>query len=346
MADEPNNSTEIVRLSDLPLNNGVLAPANFAGVFRLGQLFFSTGMVPAGVKTPEQAAIVVAAGLEIGLSPMQSIQNIMIIGNKPAVWGDAALALCSTHKDFEDCDESDDGSTATCTVTRKGRKPVVRSFSIDDAKKAGLSGKDIWVKYPARMRQMRARSYALRDSFPDVLKGVAIREEVDDIETTPATPPVPRVQQAKDVLAKKSTKKAKDEPVIEAEVVETPAAEPVVETPAEPEPVVEEPDTNDEADIVEPDGDEDRQQPEPEPKKEAEPEQTPLQKRLRAMKEHVCTTFGYEPDEGKKVVIAFLSAHERKPAELEDETVANNMLALLKKKNKTQLQAFLRKYAE
>ncbi|MNR13270.1 hypothetical protein D3C85_1296650 [compost metagenome] len=80
--------------------------------------------------------------------------------------------------------ETDDGETATCRVKRRGEEEQVRTFSMTDAKLAGLLGKQgPWTQYPKRMRQMRARSFALRDVFPDVLKGMPVAEEVMDTPT-------------------------------------------------------------------------------------------------------------------------------------------------------------------
>ena len=56
-----------------------------------------------------------------------------------------------------------------------------RKFSVADAKKAHLWGRrGPWENYPERMLQMRARGFALRDSFPDALKGVITVEEAQD----------------------------------------------------------------------------------------------------------------------------------------------------------------------
>jgi hypothetical protein len=51
-----------------------------------------------------------------------------------------------------------------------------------DAKRAGLWTKaGPWQTYPRRMLQMRARSFALRDAFPDVLKGlISVKEALDN----------------------------------------------------------------------------------------------------------------------------------------------------------------------
>ena len=53
---------------------------------------------------------------------------------------------------------------------------------MEDAKRAGLYGKQgPWQQYPKRMLQMRARAWALRDVFPDVLRGVHVAEEAQDL---------------------------------------------------------------------------------------------------------------------------------------------------------------------
>lgn len=86
-------------------------------------------------------------------------------------------------------------SVGVCEAKRFGDAPVLRTFSVADAKRAKLWNKDQtpWITYPQRMLQMRARSWALRDTFADILKGIAVREEAEDIpeeqNVTPAAPP-------------------------------------------------------------------------------------------------------------------------------------------------------------
>jgi len=77
-----------------------------------------------------------------------------------------------------------DTRTAICQVLRSGRsEPITRTFSIEDAKRAGLWQKPgPWTDYPDRMLMMRARAFALRDAFPDVLMGLYLREEFEGVE--------------------------------------------------------------------------------------------------------------------------------------------------------------------
>jgi hypothetical protein len=117
------------------------------------------------------------------------LQNIAVINGRPAVYGDAMLALVRGSAVCEDVREhvsgKGDDCVAVCEARRKGAAPVFGRFSVGDAKRAGLWDKaGPWKQYPLRMLQMRARGFALRDAFPDVLRGVISAEEAADIPRT------------------------------------------------------------------------------------------------------------------------------------------------------------------
>lgn len=152
-------------------------------MFRFAQCVVNSGLAPKGFTTPEAVVIAVQRGLELGMAPTHALESIAVINGRACLWGDAPLALCNGRADFEDIEETLQNEVATCTVKRKGRTPTVRAFSSSDAKKAGLWGKaGPWTQYPNRMLQLRARSFALRDAFPDALNGVGIAEETRDTE--------------------------------------------------------------------------------------------------------------------------------------------------------------------
>jgi hypothetical protein len=133
------------------------------------------------------AAIMHGAGL--GMNPMAAVQRICIINGRPSVWGDAVPAIAISTGQLEDWKESitgeGDAMVATCTVKRRGiRTPMTATFSMADAKTAGLLGKGTWKQYPRRMLTMRAR-VAFRDLFADAFVGLYIAEEVQDIVDLP-----------------------------------------------------------------------------------------------------------------------------------------------------------------
>ncbi len=151
-----------------------------------GQLA-SSELVPKVFRNkPQDLFICWAWGYQVGMSPEQAMQCIAVINGKPCMWGDEMLALVMSHKDFEDIIEEpimkdDTVFGYTCSVKRKGRKEKVNKFDLNDAKRAGLLAKGgVWNQYPERMLKLRARGFSLRDAFPDALKGIKSREEVED----------------------------------------------------------------------------------------------------------------------------------------------------------------------
>lgn len=185
-AKKPDNAIEKrerdPRLA-IPLSaSGGLAPRNYGELIDFARMVAQSGMVPKAYEGNIGAVLVaVQMGAELGLAPMTAIRSICVINGMPSVWGDGMLALVVSHRDCEDVIETLEGMVATCTVKRRGRSPVTRTFSWDDARAAGLDQKKgPWQSYPKRMLQMRARGFALRDAFPDVLRGVRSTEEALD----------------------------------------------------------------------------------------------------------------------------------------------------------------------
>ena len=172
---------------------GFLTPTNLQEAMQIADILAGSELVPKNYqRKPGDILVAMQWGAEVGMHALQALQNIAVINGRPSIWGDAMLALvrASGLLDFIKEELSSDGTTATCTVKRKNEEPAVSIFTMEDAKKAGLAGKQgPWTQYPKRMLKLRARSYALRDVFPDVLKGMAIAEEEKDkeIDITPAS---------------------------------------------------------------------------------------------------------------------------------------------------------------
>lgn len=164
------------------------APRTLDEAFKFADVLIQSKMIPKGYVDKPPAAIVVAIqfGMELGMQPMQSLQNIANINGNPGVWGDAALALvlssgmCEYYQE-DDFETIKKNKKATFVVKRRGfPKEKVTTFSYEDAVTAGIFTNAVWKTYPPRMCQMRARSFGLRDSFPDVLKGMPLAEELQD----------------------------------------------------------------------------------------------------------------------------------------------------------------------
>lgn len=170
---------------------GAFSPKSLKEAMEFATEIAKSSMIPKEyINNPGNILVAMQWGMEIGLHPLQGLQSIAVINGRPTLWGDAAIALVRASTVCEYVDESaSDATHGICRVKRRGEEEHIQVFTIDDAKKAGLWGKaGPWTTYPARMLIMRARSWALRDKFADVLRGLQIAEEVRDIEPIDITP--------------------------------------------------------------------------------------------------------------------------------------------------------------
>jgi nucleotide-binding universal stress UspA family protein len=163
------------------------APTNMGEAMRMAELLANSTMVPKSYQgRPGDVLVAVQMGAELGLAPLQALQNIASVNGRPSVWGDAALALVQSHPAYVSHREWIEGEgeerAGYCAVTRRGSPEHVQRFGVKEAKKAGLWGKaGPWQQYPDRMMVLRARGFAIRDKFADALRGVITTEEAQDM---------------------------------------------------------------------------------------------------------------------------------------------------------------------
>ncbi len=126
--------------------------------------------------------------MEVGLPPMRSLQSIAVVNGTPCVYGDAQLALVKASgelihfKEYYEGEFAQDDFSAVCELQRIGDQEQTREkFSILDSKNAKLWGKTgTWQTHPKRMLRYKARAFALRDKFADVLLGLT--HSVEEME--------------------------------------------------------------------------------------------------------------------------------------------------------------------
>lgn len=200
--------------SQVAIENGQLVPKDFDGLYRIAAIMAASGMVPSAyANKPEAIFVAIQMGMEVGLRHMAAVQNIAVVDGRPTIYSDGITGLLhgsgkvqSIVEWFETGGEKVDPSDlpldlsqwaqslkAVSEITRLapmagGEAVVYRgSFSVSDAMRMGKWNKPtskgyktVWQNHPARMLMWRARTYAARDGFSDVLKGLAIYEEVVD----------------------------------------------------------------------------------------------------------------------------------------------------------------------
>jgi hypothetical protein len=175
----------------LTLHKTSLEPTTLQEAMSFAKMLADSTLVPRDFQgKPANVLVALQWGREVGLGPLQALQNIAVINGRPSIWGDSAMALVRAHPDCASIQEGVDGEGEArhgwCEVTRRGEQPQRRTFAVSDAKRAGLWGKSgPWTQYPDRMLQMRARGFAIRDVFPDALRGLITGEEAQDMPAEP-----------------------------------------------------------------------------------------------------------------------------------------------------------------
>jgi hypothetical protein len=155
-------------------------PGEWAVLREQAQVLVGTGFLPAHIKTPEQAIAIMLKARELGIPPMYGLSNVTVIQGKPTCSAELMLAL--VYRDHGDrsmlIEQTDAGS---CTITYRRRawaQPSQYSFSMADAKTAGLLSNQTWQKYPAAMLRARCISAVARMAFPDSIAGMYTPEEL------------------------------------------------------------------------------------------------------------------------------------------------------------------------
>jgi len=213
---------------------------NFSEALQVAKAIGASQLVPTRFRgKPADILVAWQYGAELGLQPMQALQSIAVINGTPALYGDGLLGVAMSHPLWGGKAEKLVDGVATCTVKRKGQPDTTATFSIEDAKTAGLWGKaGPWTQYWKRMLQMRARAFAIRDAFADVLRGFKTVEELrdgfveeDGAGVAPAEERAPRVSSATPQTGMASeipdtARPVQDPTVTEGEVVEAEPTEP------------------------------------------------------------------------------------------------------------------------
>jgi len=162
---------------------------------------------------PGNIMVAIQMGNELGLSPMRALRSIAVINGRATMWGDDVLAMVLASPVCEYVDESDStDKIGVCKTKRKGCAEQVSTFTLEDAKRAGLLGKSgPWQTNTNRMLKLRARGFGLRDTFADVLAGLVSAEEALDLPPTETTTPEATMLEANQPLTLKEKLKAKVE---------------------------------------------------------------------------------------------------------------------------------------
>lgn len=173
-----------------------ITPSEFDMTVSMARTLCASGLLPSSVSSPDKAVAIILAGRELGIAPWQALSTINVISGKPTISPQLMLALIERSGQLDAITVTDDGSTTTVVMQRRGRAAHTETFSMADASAMLLAKKDNWVKQPKVMRRWRAVAAAARIVFPDVILGLYTPEEMgadvsvsDDGDMRVLTPP-------------------------------------------------------------------------------------------------------------------------------------------------------------
>lgn len=189
MSEEKRESTALVIAE-----RGAFIPQTLKDAEAMATRLAESSLVPEHFQgKPANCFWAMALGADVGLSPTQALQSIYVIKGKPSLYADAMHAIVLAHPSCVrfDCVKSTAAVAKFETVRRQpnGKPGAVRekTVTIEDAHTAGWTRNEKYKLEPARMLEARCKSWLAKLVYPDVLKGLHCREEletsIDMVET-------------------------------------------------------------------------------------------------------------------------------------------------------------------
>lgn len=198
-----------------------LVPRTVDEALAMAKMLAASNLVPEHLRgNPEDVFLIINYGLEVGLPPVAALRSVAVIKGKPAPHADALVALVLSSgqaKYFRRVSSSD--KEATYETWRRGDPEARReTFTIHDAKAAGLTSNHNYKAYARKMLEARAKAFLARDVYPDVCHGMYTAEEVETMDEPGESSP----------MAGEFSDPAANDGAIEAEIVSQELSEHVI----------------------------------------------------------------------------------------------------------------------
>lgn len=143
--------------------------------------------LPRHCRTVGDIVATILAGRELGLPPMTSLRMLYAVDGRIGMDASLILALLMRggvrHKWIET-----NNKVAVIRLERPGHDPLEFPYGLEDANRAKLLGKDNWKNHPAAMLRARCVSAAARAYAPDLVAGIYVLDELDEIAERPGAP--------------------------------------------------------------------------------------------------------------------------------------------------------------
>lgn len=159
---ETNGTTAIVKRAERTevVRAEVIEPMSWPDMVRMGEQLVKTRMMPEHVRDGAQAALIMLTGRELGMAPMRALRSLQVVKGKVVESADSQLSRFKAdggRAEFKHLDEK----KAVLWLKHPNGDEHTETWSIDDAKAAGLSG-GMHSKYPKAMNRSRAITAGLK----------------------------------------------------------------------------------------------------------------------------------------------------------------------------------------
>ena len=173
-----------------PTEQMQFTPANVSQAWRLAKMLSESGLVPSSLRgKPSDVLVVLMSGRELGIPPMQSLRTLHVIEGRIQMAAEMMVARCKQSPSiciYFRMVESTEEKATYATLRAGAPEPTVYTYTIKDAEAAGLANKDNWRKNRRAMLRARASSGLARIEYPDLVSGIVIDDEVEEIRMTAA----------------------------------------------------------------------------------------------------------------------------------------------------------------
>lgn len=154
---------------------------------QLATVLSNTAMVPKTYRgKPDDSAAAILYGAEIGLGPLQSLQQIFVVHGMPAIYARTMVALVKGRGFKVETVESSDERVTVKAESPRGEVEQA-TWDIARATKAGYTSNAKYKSDPQAMLYSKAASEVCRKIAPDVLLGIAYSAEELELEPVKAT---------------------------------------------------------------------------------------------------------------------------------------------------------------
>ena len=173
------------------------------------------------IGNPQQAVAKILAGRELGIGAMISLAKVYVVNGKVAIQAELMAGLIKRSGKYDYRVKELTNDKCGLVFFEKGHPIGELSFTIEDAKKAGVASKDNWQKYPKNMLFARALSNGARWYCPDAIHGAYTYEEMNlEVDMQGSV-----IQQVPEIKVTGTTPKPESK-VVEAEVVQNRVIDP------------------------------------------------------------------------------------------------------------------------